>query len=158
MARFDFPAPGLSHGANKRPESSAAYARRAQPRLTSGGQGLAHQPARVVTVGPYAGTLPHDSMKPWDGTIGAGDEEQSKVQGFSSIMIAVCAQKGISSVLEQEKAVKVGLEQADRAALVAEHSEEVMRKSYELWGVIIQRIPHAPVMRMNLSAGSPREG
>ena len=50
------------------------------------------------------------------------------------------------------------LEHADRAALVAEHSEEIVRKSYELWGMLIQKIPYVPNMRMILSAGSPQEG
>ena len=50
------------------------------------------------------------------------------------------------------------LEHADRAALVAEHSEEIVRKSYELWGMLIQKIPYVPIMRMILSAGSHQEG
>ncbi|MEP5177288.1 hypothetical protein [Marinobacter alexandrii] len=98
-------------------------------------------------------------MKPWDGKIRAGDNEQTRVQGFSSMTIAVCGQNRTLSVLvEQEKAVKVGLEHADRAALVAEHSEEVVRKSYEIWGMLIQKITYVPIMRMVLSAGSPQEG
>ena len=73
------------------------------------------------------------------------------------MMIAVCGQNGALFVLEQQKAVKVGFEHADRSALVAEHSEKMVRKSYELWGMLIQKIPYAPIMRMIVSAGSPQE-
>ena len=107
-ARSDIPASGLLHGADTREESSAAHARD-EPRLTSGGQDLAHQLARAMTLGANAGTLAYDSLKPRDGKIGAGDDEQTKAQGFSSMMIAVGGQHGTLSVLEQEKAVKVGL-------------------------------------------------
>ena len=41
-ARSDMPAPGLIHGADTRGESSAAHAGDG-PRLTCGGQDLAHQ-------------------------------------------------------------------------------------------------------------------
>ena len=108
-ARSDIPEPELPHGADMRGESSAVHARD-EPQLTSGGQDLAHQLARAITLGANAGTLTYDSMKPWDGKIGVGDDEQTKVQGFSRMMIAVCGQNGTLSVLEQKKAVKVGLQ------------------------------------------------
>ena len=43
-------------------------------------------------------------------------------------------------------------------ALVAGHSEKTVRKSYELWGMLTQKITYVPIMRRILSAGSPQEG
>ena len=80
-ARSDIPAPGLPHGVDTRAESSAAHVGD-DPRLTSGGQDLAHRLARAMTSGANAGTLAYDSMKSWDGNIGAGEEEQTKVHFF----------------------------------------------------------------------------
>ena len=56
-ARSDIPEPEIPHEAAMRGESSAANTRD-EPRLTSGGQDLAHQLARAMTLGPNAG-LPH---------------------------------------------------------------------------------------------------
>lgn len=159
--RTDIPEP---HGADMRaPSSVAGSDTREGPRPTSGAQdeekdSLARQMARALVLhGSNKGTK-LESVKSWDGKISLGEDEQTKVNAFRSVVIAFCGQNGLLDVLEQEVPVKIGKMGVSRDELVAVHSEKTVRQSYELWAMLVSKIPYAPVPQMILSSGSPQEG
>lgn len=74
----------------------------------------------------------------------------------STYLLSVCGSNGFLRVLEQEEEVKVGVAGADRELLIALHSAETVRISFELWGMLVNKIAFAPIARMILAAGSPQ--
>lgn len=145
-----------SHGVDTRREPSVPVTRQ-DSRSTPGGQDLASLMAQAMSLGANSGMIGVNSLHVWDGKISVGEDEQTKLNAYVSLVIAVCGQNGTLEVLSQDEPVKVGDPNASRADLVAKHSEEVVRKSYELWGMIVQKIVYAPISQTIIAAQSPQE-
>ena len=54
--------------------------------------------------------------------------------------------------------IKVGIPDHNREALEAEHGAENVRNAYQLWSMLLQKIPYAPIAHAILAAGSPQVG
>ena len=85
-----------------------------------------------------------------------GEDKLTKFQGFKSFFMATCGQMGPLRLLEQHTPVKVGVPDHSREALEAEHGAETVRKTYQLWSMLLQKIPyalHSSLLVVRKSAG-----
>ena len=148
-----------THGAGTRAHSRAATAPE-EPRRASGGHDFAHHLMQALShsAGTGMDVSALSSIKPWDGREVMGEDELTKFQAFKSVFMATCGQMGLLSLLEQSTPVKVGVPDHDRVSLEVEHGAETVRKAYQLWSMLLQKIPYAPIAHAILAAGIPQVG